>query len=246
MSASRPILFSGPMVRAILGGWKTQTRRIAPAARWRRHIAWIGPSGADKDDPSNWGFEDEHGDWWVLGGADSRDRTTNNLPCPYGEPGDLLWVREAWQPLWNGEERPSSLKHPEGWAISYPATAGIVEYHDPDAGLVNRCRRPIHMPRWASRINLVVEHVRVERLQAISEEDAIADGIRELPGQEGAPGAWWTGDVATGPVLHGRTPRDAFLMLWKSINAKRAQKRPIAWADNPFVYAITFRQEHTK
>ena len=94
----------------------------------------------------------------------------------------------------------------------------------------------IHMPRWASRINLEITGVRIERLNDISEADAIAEGITELPLQKGEPGAWWTANVEAGPSLHGRTPVDAFRKLWESINGAGS------WDANPYVWVVEFKR----
>jgi len=133
----RPILFSGPMVRAILEGRKTQTRRVVkpqPA-----HIPGIGT---------------------VL-----NIDTITGRACPYGNPGDRLWVREAWAHrrwmLGDASPNPTTVYRADGEDLKGCA----------------RWRPSIHMPRWASRIALEVVSVRVERLQDISEEDAKAEGI---------------------------------------------------------------------
>lgn len=152
----RPILMSAPMVRAILAGTKTQTRRVV------------------KPQP-----EAEHGGepYWFVGGyrAWIYRRTTdllrkggNVLPCPYGQPGDRLWVREAWA-KWGRDDQcgegPSITHEPIYRADNWP-------WDERD-----QWRPSIHMPRWASRITLEIISVRVERLQVISVGDAIAEGI---------------------------------------------------------------------
>lgn len=87
----RPILFSGEMVRAILSGRKTQTRRTCSSARWWRHVEFMGGKDDNRDDPALWGYGDEWGDWWTLAAGEWGDA----LPCPYGRVGDRLWVRET-------------------------------------------------------------------------------------------------------------------------------------------------------
>lgn len=146
----RPIILSGPMVRAILAGAKTQTRRV------------VKPQAM--------------GQWGPV------------VPCPYGRPGDRLWVREAWRPVHGGY---SDL------GARYRA----------DFERDQTVWRPsIHMPRWASRITLEVTGVRVERLQDISEADAQAEGSFE-----------WAAEQDT-PVRDLDEARLVYLQLWQSIN----------------------------
>jgi hypothetical protein len=140
----RPIIFSAPMVQAILDGRKTQTRRIVKPQPdecwWPIQNRTAGCSDAV--------FQSEAG----LG-----RREVHRIRCPYGSPGDRLWVRETW--------RPSQVEG-KAW---YAATCGD--------GLHGRWRPSIHMPRWASRLTLEITGVRVERVQEISEADAYAEGI---------------------------------------------------------------------
>ena len=154
----RPILFSAPMVRAILFGTKTQTRRILkpqPPDNWSPiveiyHPTIIDRHGVDQPGPAVFGASDEyHG-------------------CKIRwQPGDMLWVREAWA------QNPDHPGVQYNSAVCYRADPG----HDYD-GL--KWRPSIHMPRWASRITLLVETITVERLQDISEVDAIAEGAARL------------------------------------------------------------------
>lgn len=148
----RPILFSGAMVRALLDGSKTQTRReVKMPPSWDCFVC------------ADWG-----GGWWPYRSDDGESPTYDNneirLNCPYGQPGDRLWVRETWAP------------HPD-----FPACVRRPVYRaDPECKYdVPRWRPSIHMPRWASRILLEVVSVRVERLQDISEADAGAEGVLE-------------------------------------------------------------------
>lgn len=152
----RPILFSGPMVRAILEGRKTMTRRVVKLRY-----------GAD--------VVVTNGQVWKPARVDY----AGYVDCPYGQVGDRLWVRESFQPLFaDGVENhwETDWKTGKGYAISYPATDGIHEYLDADDNLTDACKPSIHMPRWASRILLEITAVRVERLQDISEADAQAEG----------------------------------------------------------------------
>jgi hypothetical protein len=173
----RPIIFSAPMVRALLEGRKTQTRRIL------------------KPQPDTKG----------RGFLDSR--------LPYAR-GDRLWVREAWAPLeslTHGDPGPQALAD-RGF---YRADNSTVD------GEISRWRSPIHMPRWASRITLAVTEVRVQRLQEISEADAVAEGCRE-------------GYVTIEGINEGWSARTAFRDLWNQIHG------PAAWDANPWVCAISF------
>ena len=178
----RPILFSAPMVLALIAGTKTQTRRLvktpASPATGFDWSSCLCREIAKCDQPC------------VRCGAIAG-------PSPYGTPGDRLWVRETFAPSDTDDAR-----------------AGRWEYradnHDP---LCMKWRPSIFMPRRASRLTLEVTGVRVERLQEISEADAIAEGV---------------GYHVGGPVLAYRT-------LWKSINGAGS------WKANPWVWRIEFR-----
>ena len=156
----RPILFSGPMVRAILAGTKTQTRRV------------VKPQTAILTDATA----------RSIGIQPPARENPPVIPCPYGAPGDLLWVRETHAIVpasayrCSREEDGSPVPHrvsPDGeeWAV-YRAGWSRSDPH--------RWRPSIHMPRWASRLTLRVTDVRVERLQAISEADARAEGVASV------------------------------------------------------------------
>ena len=216
----RPIPFSAKMVRAILAGRKTQTRRVMKPAKAKRPKRWL-----------------------------IDDTAVNGLVCPYGEPGDLLWVREAWRAPSQYDDRPPS-RIPHGVDVQYIADAG--------APWASRYRHARFMPRGVSRLTLRITDVRVERLQDISEADARAEGCEARP----FPGPWWQGyrDLGDGELLHqqavGETPpewmiepkkmpptpwldlsaRDGFRSIWMSIHG------PDAWNDNPWVWAISFER----
>jgi len=144
----RPILFSGPMVRAILSGTKTQTRRKVVHIGHHDKVQWL-----------IWDAAAGTGGWGV-----QRDGEWFKVPCPYGVPGDRLWVRETWRV--NGNEHDYAIAKRDG--VFYRAD----EEWNTDVGW----RPSIFMPRWASRITLEVVGVRVQRLQDISEDDAKAEG----------------------------------------------------------------------
>lgn len=188
---SRPILFSGPMVRALLDGRKTQTRRVV---KWRGGLDMIGPAGSE-DDPASWGFEDgETGIWWTLerGCNGTGPGDTHSMPCPYGEPGDRLWVRETFG--WvcgNGRRIVYRADADQPPRIGYP--------EDPITDM--KWTPSIYMRRQHSRITLVVTSVRVERVADINDVDAEAEGIEPSP--------------------NGHPAHIRFAELWDSINGKR-------------------------
>lgn len=188
----RPILFSGPMVRAILDGRKTQTRRVVKGEALR----WLSPE---------------------VGFAPTFVANPENSLCPYGGPGDRLWVRETHYVESAGYEDGT------GRRIFYRASDG-------DAP-ISLWRPSIFMPRWASRLTLEVTAVRVERVQDISGEDAKAEGCD-------ASGCWeHDHDPEDLGCLDSRVP--TYRALWDSINGKRPG---CAWADNPWVWVIAFRR----
>ena len=194
----RPIIFSAPMVRAILDGRKTVTRRVV------------------KPQPSSELLAD-FAEIRAMRGSNRTDAQmlSDCLSCPYGAPGDHLWLREAWQALDGNERARRILTEPDpsrGW-IEYAAT--VPKGYEPPP----RWRPSIHMPRWASRITLEVTGVRVERLQDISEADAEAEGVRNSLHLQG-----------------GRFARDNFAHLWWTINGDGS------WEANPFVWCVSFRK----
>lgn len=200
----RPILFSTPMVRAILDGRKTQTRRVVKF-----------PCTPKKYSES---------DWMIDGEPIGRS--------PYGKPGDRLWVRESG---WERPERTPRMMR-EG-ADTWPRFAYDADgWSDEDLADFKRWgfkRRPsIHMPRWASRITLEITGIPVERLQDISEADAIAEGLY----QETMPGtaaALWR--YASGSDWYSH-PVQCYRALWEYING------PGSWDVNPWVWVIEFKR----
>lgn len=201
----RPIIFSGAMVRAILAGNKTQTRRV------------VNPSLHPKTNAVIWNTADNAFIPWY----ESRDegcRTGKPFTCPYGAPGDRLWVRETWQTTTTPKDRDTSKLV---FAADYDgARPGFVE----DEWL---WRPSIYMPRWSSRITLEVTEVRVQRLQDISEDDIIAESAT-VDAVARATGIPWS-DL---PTLHS-----AWEVLWNNINGDRAP-----WSSNPWVWAVSFKR----
>lgn len=209
----RPILFNAAMVRAVLEGRKTQTRRVVKPSP-----EWTEPGTA-------WKFsEDGHsGLGWYAYNDDYPEEGALFYRCPYGQPGDRIWVRETFQPLFaDGVENhwETDWKTGKGYKISYPATDGIQEFINLDDGLSDACKPSIHMPRWASRILLEITDIRVERLNDIREKDAWAEGCTGFDDD----------------VSGGKSGYREFAELWQSING------PGSWDKNPWVWVIEFKR----
>lgn len=209
----RPILFSGSMVRALLDGTKTQTRRVVKAKPSDECPKEMWPHALK--DIIEW--RQQEGRWFGLMGW----RSLAYADCPYGYPGDRLWVRESF---W-GCDMPGYGDQP---CVVYEDEWHGKEYHA--AEVRPYARRfghipGIHMPRDVSRILLEVTGVRVERLQAISEADARAEGVEF--GHITDP---QTGEIDCDAV-------EAYEVLWDSLNAKRGY----GWDTNPWVWVVEFR-----
>ena len=225
----RPILFSGPMVRALLDGSKTQTRRVLkvphenPLGKWEV-LPWGGPNGGRTRDGKTVPYQN------VIG----HTRTGEIIACPYGEPGDRLWVREAFRfpesldylsPTQVGNKA-ISAGYPKPWCpTQFEADSSRrtpQEWRDfvtpPQANNAGRVRAGMHMPRWASRITLEITRVRVERLQDISRGEAMAEGC-PFPN-----------------MAQGDDPRRWYAQLWDDING------PGSWSANPWVWIVEFRR----
>lgn len=207
----RPILFSGAMVRAILEGRKTMTRRVVkpvPSDVWGHGVV---------TDTRSTKFGTFCGDVHV--------------DCPYGAPGDRLWVREKF---WHREVFHADYLMDFRYCATEPTPPGSVDPNDYDT-LDGYWRKmpSIFMPRYASRITLEVTGVRVERLLEISEQDAIAEGVERVryavePHDAGFRD--YIGDV----VL--RSARHSFETLWVKINGRES------WYANPWVWVVEFRR----
>ena len=225
----RPILFSGPMVRAILRVSKTQTRRVVklPAlahepVSLERLIDYFDDDGQ----PFRSAVFNVQGAWFAA------------PTCPYGAVGDRLWVRETWQYAdWTEDGQPyvrlaadNTVRFCDGAGEGETLVDVWAELSDPTNYAIDnkaadrKWRPPIFMPRWASRITLTITDVRVQRLQDISEADAVAEGVAEYA------------RVALGEP-DALTAYGQYAFLWDSLNAKRAP-----WESNPWVWAITFER----
>ncbi len=198
----RPILFSGEMVRAILDGRKTVTRREVKLPRARDSFVLV-----------------EHGDgWWPYQSDDGESHVCSDgmerpYNCPYGQPGDQLWVRESWCPIYR-------QGNPELGVIEVDYRATPRERMcDLDGS--RRWKPSIHMPRSASRIQLEVTAVHVERLQDISEEQAQAEGVSPVRVKV--------------KKLSALVHRAGFFYLWERINGIGS------WDANPWVWVVEFK-----
>lgn len=165
----RPIIFSTAMVECLLDGCKTQTRRVfVPPGDEPFDVGFYHPTCVKRDGEEYPGPE--------VFGASCADW---GVKCPYGAPGDELWVRETWAAPQAHNHTPASMF--AGSAVWYEAGNGKEGPHSSDRVCVRgRWRPSIHMPRWASRLQLRVKAVRVERLQEISEADAKAEGYESI------------------------------------------------------------------
>jgi len=251
-----PILFSGEMVRAILEGRKVQTRRV------------IKPQPTyDTACGGHW--------YWLTGtwksicvGCSTVEKFASRMltpsvslnhprpRCPYGIPGDHLWVRETWAvPSILDDKPPRAFAK---WGVWFKADGAYatIETHGLPFGsgypdhAQGKWRPSIFMPRWASRITLLVTGVRVERVQSISEDDAKAEGVEPVMYDTGGFEPWGA------PCPEVPNYAEGFAALWDSINAKRTivhewedddgivhrDKVPggYSWQSNPWVWAVTF------
>ncbi len=195
----RPIIFNAPMVRAILDGRKVQTRRVIKP-EWYRCL--------DLEDPG--------------------DKAQALKRCPYGQPGDRLYLKETWR---------IPERHCEGGLfgpIKEDDNGDLVEVHyraghDVELAAKVKWKSPRYMPKWASRIMLDIKNVRVERVRGISSADIRAEGV-DCPEHDG-PGIFCCSEC---PSL-----RAAFGSLWDSINGKKPGR---SWADDPWVWPIGFER----
>ncbi|HHY1079335.1 TPA: hypothetical protein ACVZQQ_004074 [Yersinia enterocolitica] len=190
----KPILFNSEMVNAILSGRKTQTRRIMGNQ----------PAGQDLETVHVRHNDDFNFQWYGNLGESSY------FPCPLGKPGDQLWVREAFAAGLCTES-----------TLAYRATHKTEDLEE-GWGETIKWTPSIHMPRWASRINLLITGVRVERLQDISDADASAEGCK------------------ISSMQSGECLSDMFARLWKSIYGDES------WQANPWVWVINFERMEDK
>ncbi|KAA8705200.1 hypothetical protein [Pseudomonas proteolytica] len=188
-TTERPILFSGTMVQTILSGQKTVTRRV---------------------------LKIPHGFWET---SATGELVPIPAKCPYGTPGDRLWVRETWAADAQVDAvAPRDLS--KGEPIHYPAD-GAVRQTGCAMVTLGKSRPSIHMPRWVSRILLEITDVRVERLHAITNEQCIAEGAKG--GHGSIPG-----------YIYNATVQEHFRYIWESTGGD--------YFANPWVWVIGFKR----
>ncbi len=206
------MIFNAEMVRALLDGRKTQTRR---PIKWKQtRFTEIG----EREDGSKWPWSEdaEHAcDFWH--------------PCPFGAVGDRIWVREAFRVhsratdvatlVYKASERNSWTEQTRRVPVAVCNKPATLEKWTPS----------LHMPRWASRILLEITDVRVERLNAINEHDAQAEGVARLRG------GFWK-HYQPGWTQHQLSARGSFVTLWKSIYGEES------WNSSPWVWVIEFKR----
>lgn len=233
----RPIIFSAPMVRALLEGCKTQTRRLVKLnGRPPEFCGAGGRSGPDWNDPPCWGWEDaDQGDWITLKKEPGQRMGWRDWRGAYA-PGDRLYVCEDWRTVSSlDRDTPAQMRAmalEAGWRrawapIRYEADAARDNWESGDDQGRRRWSR--HMIREFSRLTLTVTEVRVQRLQEISGRDMLAEGIR----CEGCH-AVGTGDYSACRDGGCFALRNDFRDLWNSLHG------PAAWGANPWVVAISF------
>ncbi|WP_263056430.1 ASCH domain-containing protein [Pantoea agglomerans] len=231
----RPIIFNADMVRAVLDGRKTQTRRIIKVQPESNQLGLLRITDSTK--------RNDIGKYhWAESNATGNHVRSKLFACPFGAVGDHLWVKETWsvvshafdddglmidyvpdRPAIAVHEKPFGNGYYSGHAI-YAADGGFT-WGDDDGCVDGRsCWKPsIHMPRWASRITLEITGVRVERLNSMTESDALAEGCNG--GHDSIPG-----------YMYSATPHEHFHHVWQSIYGDDS------WQANPWVWVVEFKR----
>ncbi len=230
----RPILFSAPMVKALLAGTKTQTRRIVkPQPRTEDTWDWVWPLPASRFTRGT----------TVAWRNDQKPTISMIRSCPYGEIGDHLWIRETWTDA-NSDDGPvvcyradlnRRYLNRESWPVNYDLYPGgkfCKWAGDVESETEGGWKPGIHMFRWASRITLRITDVRVERVQQITEADAIAEGA--IPWEFDAAQPMTTGELGAASPYRG-----GYACLWDDINGDEYWK---LWKSNPWVWVVSFER----
>ena len=234
----KPILFSDAMVRAILAGRKTQTRRIVDPQ----------PTVPDAD-----AIFCSHEDLWFVVDKNNCDivhpikSAVQRWRCRYGVTGTTLWVREAWSPDHAAFYPNFPIVHradsidPRESCLTDVDHPGQVWSPEQKAWYPFKWRPSIHMPRSACRLTLRVKNIRIERLSAITEEDALAEGIEKVPQSDGPHEFGYRAPIDNAETY--RFAKSAFIDLWDSINGEDHKTR---WKANPWVWRIEFGKNENK
>lgn len=232
-----PILFSAPMVQAILEGRKTQTRRLMkPQIKYCDHSRYTEAEWKDK--PTEWSevaLKIGRAYCSMCGNGVEYSKDYGGIKCPQGKPGDLLWVRETW----GVGCRPDPFQGSVG-GIEFKADSKFIDdieplplhrYENFDYGNYDKSgwRPSIHMPKAIARIWLQVTDIRVERLHDISEEDAKTEGMEKMNDD---PFPYKLYSCGTASCVDAKT---SFRFLWEDINGDGS------WVDNPWVWVISFK-----
>ena len=213
LEAVRPITFGDDSIHSIEEGLKWQTRRLGLPRPPNRYLGYM------MIEPAN-GIA-------TLCGEDYPDAESDWIKCPYGKPGDVLWVREAWAPVprppvRSGQFHDKCIGNPEGsdWKLADPKIKGVTwraAWVGNPSGY--KWKSPRFMPKWATRMHIRIDKIRVELLQNISEKDAKAEGIK-------GKGKVWYGPADKKDHFRAfTTPKEAFASHWDAINGKRTPPR---------------------
>lgn len=221
------------MVRAILDGRKTQTRRIVKAKDSDPERCII--LRTLMANVNEWRFQG--GRWFGIDGYD----TLVFADCPYGAVGDRLWVRETWTPDHADFYPNFPICYRADFGPEYDRENGKVFSSEQNAWFPFRWRPSIHMPRRASRISLEIAGVRVERLNDISEEDARAEGVAKMKRDPASSHQWLFEPVFGCDHPSGTlgNARECFESGWNKING------PGSWSANPWVWVIEFKRQES-
>lgn len=228
----RPILMAGAMVRAVLAGTKTVTRRLVKL-----------PDGVEFDGRCN---PDGRGGWTAVRASTQSEPTgTRMIECHVGQLGDRLYVRETWAEMSPGRKM-TRIAYRADMIAQNPTTRltrDLVPWALDDSGhvgySVDRWRPSIHMPRRAARLFLDVVSVRVEQLQDITEEDAMAEGIQRFDGKRNEV-RFGSCDLSERDRCRDwnhlpRSPTAAFIALWDSLATESTR-----WCKNPWIWRVEF------
>jgi len=255
----RPIIMSAPMILAILKGRKTQTRRL-----FKPQPDLVDPK--DWDEHLRWAFSEtgHGGEGWYFIDSEYPDEGSMFYRCPQGRPGDLLYVKETWQ-IAGGRWEDADANCTDEIHVIYHADTTFRKIEVPrdqswgiaidKKGIRKKKFSPMHMPKWAARIFLEITDVRVQRLQEITEEDAVAEGAVWIDQGRGHnnwknTNCWFMDtEKAQNPDLGGNglgSARYAYANFWNYLhggpnwNLKPEREQP--WELNPLVWTISFKR----